>query len=138
MLNLLPLIMFILTMLFGFLSVGLAVYYLVLNVKSEDEIKKLKLHKPLIVLINLLLFIDVMMMWICLMGFKGSAIGYAKAMTNVFFTFWMLVIVASIVAIVYLKKNKSVFWDVSRDSVKKLINVSALGAFLCKLVGAMA
>ncbi len=130
--------MFLATMIVGFLSVGLGAYYLLLNVRSEDETKKLKLHKPLIVLINLLLFVDVMLMWICLMGFKGSAIGYAKAMTNVFFTFWMMIIVASIVSIIYLKKKKSVFWDVSRDSVKKLINVSALGAFLCKLIGAMA
>ncbi len=125
-------------MIVGFLSVGLGVYYLLLNVRSEDETKKLKLHRPLIVLINLLLFIDVMLMWICLMGFKGSAIGYAKAMTNVFFTFWMMIIIASIGSIIYLKRKKSVFWDVSRDSVKKLINVSALGAFLCKLIGAMA
>ena len=130
--------MFLLTMLFGFLSIGISVYYLLLNVRSEDELKKLKLHKPLITIINILLFIDVMMMWICLMGFKGSAIGYAKAMTNVFFGFWIMLIIACVVSIIYLKKKKSVFWDVSRDSVKKLINVSALGAFLCKLVGAMA
>ena len=130
--------MFLLTMLFGFLSIGISVYYLLLNVRSEDELKKLKLHKPLITIINILLFIDVMMMWICLMGFKGSAIGYAKAMTNVFFGFWIMLIIACVVSIIYLKKKKSVFWDVSRDSVKKLINVSALGAFLCKLVGALA
>ena len=130
--------MFLLTMLFGFFSIGISVYYLLLNVRSEDELKKLKLHKPLITIINILLFIDVMMMWICLMGFKGSAIGYAKAMTNVFFGFWIMLIIACVVSIIYLKKKKSVFWDVSRDSVKKLINVSALGAFLCKLVGAMA
>lgn len=130
--------MFLLTMLFGFLSVGIAVYYLLLNVRSDDERKKLKLHKPLITIINALLFVDIMMMWICLMGFKGSAVVYAKAMTNVFFTFWMLLIVASVASIIYLKKKKSVFWDVSRDSVKKLINVSAMGAFLCKLIGALA
>lgn len=134
----LPLIMFLATMIVGLLSVGLAVYYLLLNVRSDDERKKLKLHKPLIVLINLLLFIDVMLMWVCLMGFKGSAIGYAKAMTNVFCTFWLMIIVACVISIIYLKKKKSVFWDVSRDSVKKLVNVSALGAFLCKLIGAMA
>ena len=130
--------MFLTTMLLGFLSIGLSVYYLLLNVRSEDELKKLKLQKPLITIINIVLFFDVMAMWVCLMGFKGSAVGYAKAMTNVFFTFWMMIIVGCVASIIYLKKKKSVFWDVSRDSVKKLVNVSAMGAFLCKLIGALA